>query len=200
MRLFTFLMLLLAGRMFFGSVTDLHQLMTGKPEVLHFEGKLNPEQQALLRGQVMLVNALAREHPAVLAIHAAARLALGLVCLFAVAALFSNDPRGRRVSVLAGWAGVVVSAANAMLLTLVVRKMLPALGPALATALAQDAARAGRSPPAAAMVLQQARLFLLEVPLVVTAMGIAFGLLLVAYFGGRRVRLFYNQPRQADHG
>jgi hypothetical protein len=31
-------------------------------------------------------------------------------------------------------------------------------------------------------------------------MGVAFSLLMLVYFSGRRVRLFYNQPKQADHG
>jgi Na+-transporting methylmalonyl-CoA/oxaloacetate decarboxylase gamma subunit len=49
-------------------------------------------------------------------------------------------------------------------------------------------------------VALQARLFLVDVPLVVTGLGMVFSLLLLAYFRGRRMRLFYNQPRQADHG
>jgi hypothetical protein len=64
---------------------------------------------------------------------------------------------------------------------------------------AQDAARAGRAVLDAGTVAAQARLFLVDVPLVVTGMGVLWSLLLIAYFRGRRVRLFYNQPRQADH-
>jgi hypothetical protein len=194
------LMLLVGGRMFFGSVTDLHRLATGKAEVLTLDGNFDAQQEALLRGQVVLANALAHNRPVSLTLHALARLALGLVYLFAVAAVFSNDSRGRRVAVAAGFAGIAVSAINAVFLELVVRKMLPWLVPMLADAFAQDAVRAGRAIPALDAVTFQARLFLLDVPMVLTGVGMAFSLLLLLYFSGRRMRLFYNQLKQADHG
>ena len=200
MTLLTLLMLLLGGRMFVTGVSDLSRILTAQPEVLGLDGSLDAQQEALLRGQVVLANALSRFRPATLAVHAVARLGLGLVYLFAVAALFSGDARGRRVSVLAGWAGIVVSAGNGLFLVLVVRRMLPWLEPMLADALARDATRAGRPLLDADAVALQARLFLIEVPLAVTAMGVLFSFILIAYFGGRRVRLFYNHPRQADHG
>jgi len=196
----TVLMLLLGGRMFFSSVTDLHRLASGKPDVLNLDSGLDAQQEALLRGQIVLGNALSRYRPAVLSVHAVARLGLGLIYLFAVAAVFSGDARGRRASLLAAWAGMVVCLGNAGFVLLVVRRMLPWLLPSLAEAFAQDAARAGRALPPAESVAEQARLFLVDVPLAVTGMGMVFSLLLLVYFRGRRMRLFYNQPRQADHG
>jgi hypothetical protein len=195
MTLLTVLMLLLGGRMFVTGVTDLHRLATGKAEVLSLDGSLDAQQEALLRGQVVLANALARFRPATLAVHALARLALGLIYLFAVAALFSGDARSRRASLLAGWAGVAVSAGNALFLVLVVRGMLPWLSPMLAEALAQDAVRAGRPSPDVGAIAEQSQLFLLDVPMAVSGMGVVFSLLLIAYFSGRRARLFYNQPK-----
>ena len=196
----TLLMLLLGGRMFFSSVTDLHRLASGKPEVLNLDGGLDAQQEALLRGQIVLANALSRHRPAVLSVHAVSRLGLGLIYLFAVAAVFSGDTRGRRASLLAAWAGIAVCLGNAVFVLWVVRQMLPWLLPTLAEAFAQDAARAGRPLPSAEAASELARLFLVDVPLVVTGMGMVFSLLLLAYFRGRRMRLFYNQPRQADHG
>ena len=196
----TVLMLLVGGRMFFSSVTDLRRLISGAPEILRLDGGLDAQQEALLRGQVVLANALSRHRPISLAVHAVARLALGLLYLFAVAAVFSGDARGRRVGILAAWSGLLVCVGNAMLLTLVVRQMLPWLIPLLGAAFAEDAARAGREVPGADVVALQARLFLVDVPMVVTGLGMAFSLLLLLYFRGRRMRLFYNQPRQADHG
>lgn len=152
------------------------------------------------RVPVVLDNALARHRPKSLAVHALARLGLGLLYLFAVAALFSGDARGRRVSLLAGWAGVVVCAGNALFLQVVVSGMLPWLLPMLDHALAEDAARAGRPLLEAGAVAEQARLILVDVPLALTGLGVLWSLLLIAYFRGRRVRLFYNQPKQADHG
>jgi hypothetical protein len=197
---FTVLMLLVGGRMFFSSVTDLQRLISGKPEILNLDGRLDSQQEALLRGQIVLGNALSQYRPAVLSVHAVARLGLGLIYLFAVAAVFSGDARGRRAAMLAAWAGIVVCLGNALFVLLVVRRMLPWLLPTLREAFTQDAARAGRVPPTAEVVVEQARLFLVDVSLVVTGMGMAFSLLLLLYFRGRRMRLFYNQPRQADHG
>jgi len=200
MTFFTVLLLLLGGRMFLGSVTDLHRVISGSPEVLNLEGPLDAQQEALLRGQIVLANALSHYHPVALSAHALARLGLGLIYLFAVAAVFSGDKRGRRACLLAGWAGIAASVGNVVFVLLVVRKMVPWLLPALANAFAQDAARAGRAAPMAEAVAEQSQLFLVEVPLAVTGMGVVFSLLLIAYYGGRRARLFYNQPRQADHG
>jgi hypothetical protein len=199
MTLLTVLMLLAGGRMFFSSVTDLHRLVTGKPEVLNLDGSLDAQQEALLRGQLVLVNALSHIRPSVMLVHALARLALGLVYLFAVAAVFSRDPRGRRASLLAGWVGIVVSLGNVLFLMLLVRPALPGLLPTLVQAFTQDASRAGRAVPAASAVAEQAGLFLVDVPVVVTALGITFSLILLAYFAGPRVRMFYNQSRQVDH-
>lgn len=199
MTLLTVLLLLLGGRFFVTAVSDLHRVATGRAEVLSLDGSFDAQQEALLRGQVVLGNALSRHRPVSLAASAVARLGLGLIYLFAVAAVFSGDARGRRVALLAGWAGIVVSAGNALFLMLVVRRMLPWLTPMLTDAFAQDAARAGRAGFDPGTVAAQARLFLLDVPLVVTGMGVLWSLLLIAYFRGRRVRLFYNQPRQADH-
>ena len=200
MTFLTVLMLLLGGRMFFSSATDLHRLTSGKPEVLSLDGGLDPQVEAQFRGQIVLANALSRHRPVTLAVHAVARLALGLIYLFAVAAIFSDDARGRRAALLAAWSGIVVCLGNTVFVVLVVRRMLPWLLPTLAQAFAQDATRAGRAAPTAEAVAELARLFLVHVPLVGTGMGTGFSLLLLLYFRGRRMRLFYNQPRQADHG
>jgi hypothetical protein len=199
MTLLTVLMLLVGGRFLMTSASDLYRVATGKAEVLSLDGTLDAQQEMLLRGQVVLGNALARHRPVSLSVHAVTRLGLGLVYLFAVAAIFSGDKRGRRAALLAGFAGIVASVGNVLFLEVVVRRMLPWLAPMLAHALAQDAVRAGRSALAPDAVAEQARLFLVDVPMVVTGMGVLWSLLLIAYFRGRRVRLFYNQLRQADH-
>jgi hypothetical protein len=198
--LFAVLLLLLGGRFLVTSVGDLHRVVTGKVEQLQLDGRLDAQQEALLRGQVVLGNALARHRPVSLALHATARLGLGLLYLFAVAAIFSNDARSRRVGLWAGWAGLLVCGVNALFLTLVVRRMLPWLEPMLADALSRDAVKLGRSLPDALNLAAQARLFLVDAPLLVTGLGLLWSAILIAYFRGRRVRLFYNgQRRQADH-
>jgi hypothetical protein len=199
MTLLTVLMLLIGGRMLVTGLSDLHRVATGKAEVLALDGSIDAQQEVLLRAQVVLSNALARHRPVSLSVHAVARVGMGLVYLFAVAALFSGDGRGRWASVLAGWVGVAVSAGNALFISVVVRGMLPWLHPMLAHAFAQDAASAGRAPLDPAAVETQANLFLHEVPMAITAVGVLWGLLLIAYFSGRGVRLFYNQRKRADH-
>lgn len=196
--LFAILLLLLGGRFFVGGLSDLHRLVTGKDEVLALDGTLDLQQEVLLRAQVLLGNALSRERPAALGFHALARLGLGLLYLFAVATLFSGDKRGRQASLWAGWTGLAVSAGNLVFLMLVVRGILPRLLPALAEAFAQDAAQAGRPPLDASTTAVQSRLFLLDVPLFITGIGVLWSLLLIAYFRSRSVRLFYNQS-QTDH-
>jgi len=196
----TVLMLLVGGGMLHSSVTDLHRLLSGKPAVLYLDGGFDPLIEAQLRGQVVLANALSQHRPTTLAVHAVARLALGLILLFAVAAIFSGDARGRRAAMLAAWASLVVYVGNALFLIGVVRRMLPWLLPMLVDAIAQDSARVGREAMAADAVALQARILLVDFPVLGSGMGMVFGLLLLLYFRGRRMRLFYNQPRQADHG
>jgi hypothetical protein len=190
MTLLTLLMLLLGGRLLVTSLSDVHRVISKGAVVLTLDGSLDAQQEAFLRAQVVLDNALSRHRPVSLTCYSVGRLALGLLYLFAVAAIFSGDARGRRVAIGAGWAGILMSAANALFLVLVVRNVLPWLEPMLASAYAEDAVRTGRA--ALANVGEQARVFLFQVPLLVTGVGLLWSLLLIAYFRGRRVRLFYN--------
>ncbi len=192
MTLLTLLMLLGGGRLLITSLGDLHRLFTQRPVVLTLDGSLEAQQEAYLRAQVVLDNALSHHRPISLAVYSVARLALGLLYLFAVAAIFSGDARGRRVAILAGWGGILLSGASALFLMLVVRGVLPWLEPMLVAAYAEDAVRTGRAAVALAAVGEQARVFILHVPLLVSGVGALWSLLLIAYFRGRRVRLFYN--------
>jgi hypothetical protein len=194
------LLLLLGGRLFLGGLIDLHRVWTAKPEILNLDGSFDAQKEMLLRAQVVLSHALAAHRPVAFALHALARLILGLIYLFAVAALFSGDRRAPKASVLAGWAECIVSLVGAAYLSVVVRKELPGLSSTLVQAVTADATRAGRQAPAAELIVDQSRLFLVDLPLLVSGVGIGFGLLLIAYFRSRKVRLFYNQPRQVDHG
>jgi hypothetical protein len=201
-RLLTFLtvlMLLVGGPMLIGSMSDLHRVWSGQPDTFKAEGNFTPEQEGLLRIQLLFSNALLRYKPVVLSLHAVARLGLGLLYLFAVAAVFSDDRRGRRVSLLAGWAGLSVSIANVFYLIFVVRGMLPWLLPGMSEAFGKGA-RDGSTAPPPESVAQQAHMLLVDLPMLATGLGVVFSLVLLAYFASRNVRLFYNQPRQADHG
>lgn len=196
---FTVLLLIGGGNLFFGSLFDLHRVLTGKPDVLRFDGS-GEQKEILLRAQVTLGNVLAQTKPVVYALHAVMELGLALIYLFAVAAIFSNDSRGRRVGLWAAWAGFAACLGHAAFLLGVVRRIQPWFVPMLASHYAEDAARVGRASPSLDGVAEQARLFLVDAPLLATAMGMVFSLLLLAYFAGRRMRLFYNQPRRTEDG
>jgi hypothetical protein len=199
MSFFTILMFLLGARLFLGGVDDLHRLITGKPQVINLDSIHDPQQEALLRAQVVLDNQLFRYKPRVMAAQTAARLILALAYLFAVAAVVSRDTRGRRVCMLAGWLGLASSMGNAVFLGLWVSKNLPWVLPHVTQALSEDALRAGRPVPTAEMVAEQAHLFLVDGPVAACGLGMVLSLILLAYFAGRRMRRFYDESGQS-HG
>lgn len=191
--LFAVLLLLIGGRTFFTSLSDLHHVSTGKPHLVSLDGTLDEQTEILLRAQTVLANTLQKGNPLSVFAHGVARFALALVYLFAVAALFSGDRRGRRVGKMCGTAGLAACLIHLVFVLTIVRPALPRLLPTLTQALADDATRAGRSPLPLAVAVEHARIFLVWVPLVVTLLGALFSLLLVLYFNSRRLRLFYNE-------
>ena len=195
------LMLLAGARLFLGSLTDLRRLVTGRSmAALRLDGVVDAEQEVLIRGQLALDEAVDRAHPVAARVQVAARLALGLVFLFAVAAVFSDDPRARSASVLAAWIGMALHAGSGLFVLTAVRGRVADLLPALQQVAAQAHARTGNTPPASADLAQLASTLVIQVPLLSAALGVLFSVLLLVTFGGRRGRLFYNDGVKADHG
>ena len=195
------LMLLAGARLFLGSLTDLRRLVTGRSMAeLRLDGVVDAEQEVLIRGQLALDEAVDRAHPVAARVQAAARLALGLVFLFAVAAVFSDDPRARSASVLAAWIGMALHAGSGRFVLTAVRGRVADLLPALQQVAAQAHARTGDTPSASADLAQLASTLVIQVPLLSAALGVLFSVLLLVTFGGRRGRLFYNDGVKADHG
>jgi hypothetical protein len=194
-------MLLAGARLFLGSLTDLRRLVTGRSMAeIPLEGLADADQEVLIRGQIALDEAVDRAHPVAARVQAAARLALALVLFFAVAAVFSDDPRARRASVLAAWAGMALHLGSGVFLLTVVRGGMADVVPVLQQVAAKAHARAGDAPPASADLAQLASTLTIQVPLLSTALGVLFCVLLLVTFGGRRGRLFYNDGVKADHG
>lgn len=193
--LFAVLLLLIGGRLFFTSVSDLHHVATGNPHRVFLDGTLDAQSEILLRAQTVLANALQKAKPLSVFAHGVARLALALIYLFAVAALFSGDRRGRRVGQLCGMAGLATCLVHLLFIFSIIRPNLPGVLPSLTQALAEDATRAGRSLLPPELAAEHAHIFLVWVPLVVTLLGALFSLLLMVYFNSRRLRLFYNEAR-----
>jgi len=73
------MLLIAGGNLFFGSLFDLHRVLSGKPEVLHFDGSFNEQKETLLRAQVELGNVLAQTKPVSYSLHAVMELALALI-------------------------------------------------------------------------------------------------------------------------
>ena len=195
------LMLLAGARLFLGSLTDLRRLVTGRSmAALRLDGVVDAEQEVLIRGQLALDEAVDRAHPVAARVQVAARLALGLVFLFAVAAVFSDDPRARSASVLAAWIGMALHAGSGLFVLTAVRGRVADLLPALQQVAAQAHARTGDTPSASADLAQLATTLVIQVPLLSAALGVLFSVLLLVTFGGRRGRLFYNDGVKADHG
>jgi len=195
------LMLLAGARLFLGSLTDLRRLATGKSMAeVSLDGLASAEQEVLIRGQIALDEAVDRAHPIAAWTQGVARLALALVLLFAVAAVFSDDPRARSASVWAAWGGLALYGSNGAFVYLVVRQGVAGAMPILQQVAAQAHARAGDAPPAPADLVQLASTLMVHVPLLTSSLGVLFSVLLFVTFGGRRGRLFYNGGSDADHG
>jgi hypothetical protein len=195
------LMLLAGARLFLGSLTDLRRLATGLSMAeARLDGLANADQEVLIRGQLALDEAVDRAHPVAAGVQAAARLALALVFFFAVAAVFSNDPRARRASVLAGWAGMALHLGSGVFLLAVVRQGVADAVPVLQQVAAKAHAGTGDALPTPADLHQLASTLMIQVPLLAASLGVLFSILLLVTFGGRRGRLFYNDGAKADHG
>ena len=194
-------MLLAGARLFLGSLTDLRRLATGRSMAdVRMDGLADANQEVLIRGQLALEEAVDRAHPIAAGVQAAIRLVLALVFFFAVAAVFSGDPRARRASVFAAWAGMALHVGSGAFLLMVVRKGVADALPVLQQIAAKAHARTGDAPPAPADLAQLASTLMIQVPLLTTALGVLFSVLLLVTFGGRRGRLFYNGGVKADHG
>lgn len=196
----TVLMFLFGANAFVEGIDDLHRLATGRPRILGNLDELgNPQNEAILRSQAVLDNQLFRHKPTVMAAQRGGRLVVGLVYLFAVAAVVTRDRRGRRVCMLANGIGLAWSLVSAGFLLLWVRRTLPWVVPHVVQALTEDAVRLGRPVPAAGLVAEQSGWFLVYFPAALCGLGMVLSLVLLAYFAGRRMRSFYEQSGQG-HG
>jgi hypothetical protein len=195
------LMLLTGASLFFGGLTDLRRLATGRSMAdVRMEGLADADKEVLIRGQLALDDAVDRAHPVAAWVKTAARLGLALGFLFAVAAVFSDDPRAGRASVLAAWAGTAVYGGMGAFVLVVVRKGVADALPVLQQVAAKVHARTGDAPPSPADLAQLASTLMIQMPLLSAALGVLFSVVLLVSFGGRRGRLFYNGGVEADHG
>lgn len=161
-----------------------------------------PEQlsdQALERHVRALI--FERAHPAAVRAHAASEVVLALVLLYAVAAVFSLDPRGRLAAMAAGWTGIAYHLGHAAFVLLVMRQgMLQAAPVAAELALRRQAASGGGRLPSAAEVAASMDTVILVATAVTAVVGLGFSLLVLRFFGGPRGRAFYAAGGRAQDG
>ena len=146
--------------------------------------------RALQRGMAL---ALQRVDPLLIQAYAIAKLFLGVLMLFAVAAIATNDSRGRRGTLVAAWVGIAYHVAGALFFVLFVRgRLLDAASEWVREVQnLQDSTFPGGTPE---QVLRWANQAFLIFPVGLALLGIGFSVVLIAYFGGNRGRAFYGLP------
>jgi hypothetical protein len=144
--------------------------------------------------EAMGVSAVAEAHPVAVRVNALSKVLLGLLLLYAVAAVFASDPRARAATLLAGWVGIGYHVGDTLFRFLVVRPGLVELAPLLAS-LVTSQRPAGSRPVSGQDMVSRHDLVMVGTGLA----GVAFCVLLLAFFGGRRGRGFFGGG-QPSHG
>jgi hypothetical protein len=140
-----------------------------------------------------------REHPVAVRVNAASKVVMGVLLLFAVAAVFASDPRARRAAMLAAWVGIAYQVGDVVFQLKILRKGMVAAAPVLVKLAARDSPP-DKVPSAGALVS------MLDMVIVgAGVLGILFSVLLLTFFGGRRGRTFFGAGadmvrRQPHHG
>jgi hypothetical protein len=155
---------------------------TESPETMQKLETLSAELVARHRGQIRA--------------GALVSLGVGLLTLYAVAAILSRDPLGRRLAMLTACVGIVYQIGSVPLGVVMARQAAAQGGPVLA----QVVIDSGRQPTGFTPAeLPQ----LMIIPAVLAAaLGVLCCFVLLGYFGGRRGRALYglDLPPQSDQG
>jgi hypothetical protein len=182
------LMLLFAFHLFLGGLSGLSG--PGSPAVDGSGTVAGTEvAQAALRRALM--QAFAQVDAGMLRTHAVAQIVLAVVMMFAVAAIATNDRRGRPAALAAAWVGIVYHLGSALFFVFVVRAGLLASAPSW---IDQVVALTGGPDPGRSRqeLLSSTSTLLLLAPLTVCLLGIGFSLIVMRFFGGPRGRAFYG--------
>jgi hypothetical protein len=134
-----------------------------------------------------ILDGIFERHRRGLLIDGAASIAYGLFTLFAVAAVLSRDRNGRRLALLTAVFGIAYQLGELPLSLAIAREVVAAGGPLFM----EIGQAAGRSQAELTAALQA---ITLRSPLL-TAVGVAWSLLLLLYFGGRHGRDLYGLSR-----
>ncbi|HVV50340.1 MAG TPA: hypothetical protein VHO06_11815 [Polyangia bacterium] len=196
----TWLTLLTSAMLVYGGITLVSALlMLREPKAMSVMAIANMARPAESAETLQKLDALSA---AVVARHrgevrAGALISLGvaLLTLYAVAAILTRDPRGRRLALVTAWAGIAYQIGSVPLGVAMARQA-AADGAALLAQVVIDSGRQPRGFTAA----QLPQLMILP-GILAAALGVACCLVLLIYFGGRRGRALYGlEPPPAGQG
>jgi hypothetical protein len=153
------------------------------------------EPPETMRKLDQLSNELVARHRGEIRAGALVSLGLGLLTLYAVAAILSRDPLGRRLALLTAWVGIAYQIGSVPLGVVMARQAAADGGPVLS----QVVIDSGRQPPG--FTADQLPHLMIIPAILAAALGVLCCVVLLAYFGGRRGRRLYglDQPR-SDQG
>lgn len=138
---------------------------------------------------VELASQAVRDHHAgLLRLHAGFQVVVALFLLYVAAAVFSLDPNGRWLALLAAWVGVVYHVVNVVFGLTVLRPEIMRVAPDVVA----QVATGGAASPAGEVLLPALRALSVALPVMTGLFGLAFSGLILVFFGGRRGRAFYG--------
>jgi hypothetical protein len=129
--------------------------------------------------------------------HACIQVGIALLVLLVVSSVFTLDPRGRSMALVAGWVGVAYHLANAMFGLVILRPEILKMAPAMVAKLS------GSIPGANAddAMLSTIKVLSIVMPVMAAGFGIMFCVLILVFFGGRRGRQLYGlEPAPISRG
>lgn len=196
----TWLTMLTSAMLVYGGITLVSALiMLREPKAMSVMAIANmarpTEPPETMRKLERLSDELCARHRGEIRAGALVSLGLGLLTLYAVAAILSRDPSGRRLAMITAWVGIVYQIGSVPLGVVMARQAAADGGPVLA----QVVIDSGRQPPG----FTAAELpHLMIVPAILAAvLGVISCLVLLAFFGGRRGRALYGLDRPpSDQG
>lgn len=151
--------------------------------------------EARLRAFRLATSIMLENHPLPVRTHAWMQVLLAGVLLFAVAAIFTRDPRGRRLAIGAAWLVGGYQIAHTAFSILIERPALLTVLPPLVEQLAHHG-ELGKD--AVKDVQQGMALATLIGPIVFLAAGLALSAVMLVFFAGRRGRILYGLEKPTE--
>ena len=187
------IMLISAARL---SMAGLFTLTDNEPAAISQTALVVTPEDAAAKTVELASSSVKASHKGLLRAQAAGQVALALFLLYVTAAVFSLDPRGRTLAILAAWVGALYHLAGMVLSLLVLRPAIMQVAPKVVAEMAS-----GASPSAlGADLLTALRALSVLLPVLTALFGLGFSALILFFFGGRRGRAFYGYEAGPQQG